>query len=430
MRRRTIHAAQVPQVEDILLQSRYALRANSSMLGALLGIPSFTGKNKHLIIPNPVENTSVYSWAGKAIPYTLDETQKKITVYNGFSIVAAMVADPVPWSSVSQDAGLHNMLFEGLQDIEFNFTSSIPSAPSSGGTNYRRVTIWADLRVVDQGDIPALPFEESLFFNPADPRNPVSIDNVSRERACVFSLDFSVSGISFNTIPDVVGPPEGNNYVPLLDLILTSAGGGKIDKIFPHPKSMTIGSRSIESYYFPIDYSLNSLTQADGTRSPYNIPYSIEPFTRGSFYLDPFSTYLVSVNATLLPYPVTLTDLGVTEVRQGSIYPIKPMLVSLGGYRNNRTYLSEYGTVLVPMSMFVNSTADTRAIRASVSASFVINTGEEGEQTDLEVRFYDGNDSGFSPYGRYTSFLFIDPFSPEAYQPFISIIKLPVSESA
>lgn len=225
MDKRTLHEAAVPEIEDIMLQTRYTQRAFSHVLASLVGSQSIRGQ--YLYLPGPYieqEINNVTSNNGVQFEY-VGTPATTIRIKAPLALVGPAVPDTTNWGTIGADT-TRNILYSLLADEDIDLSSYIPPDIGSTQDSYNTILIGGVGIIEDQVAATAFPTESIELYNAADPTNPATSTTLSRERRARLDIVFVESGTTVGTIA-----PEPNlnatfpNAVPLLRIVLKRTNG-------------------------------------------------------------------------------------------------------------------------------------------------------------------------------------------------------------
>ena len=232
MDRRTLYVDQLPQLEDILLQSLNTASAFSDLVGAIVSPHFGNAMNAGVWAPGPYSVGDVPIF-GHQFYYSLTNDSTTVVLHTPLALIQPTIYDPEPWTTLSAGTIPQNVIGRLAADVSIDIAFS--PGPVSG-TTWRNVMIAGRVEILD--DDP----QGTPFYNSSDPPNPlISVQARSRFARLTFTPFYGAESNTRTTTE----PTVTVGWTPLLMLICASPTGE---------------AASIEQTVVPTTYNEYSLT--------------------------------------------------------------------------------------------------------------------------------------------------------------------------
>ncbi len=235
MNRRSLYKNQIPMLEDILIQQKYIMKVVSSAMAGYVGGEVMSAPHWGVYLPGPYDASTPGFFTVNSIGATTDlaaQFPSSLTIKAPLGLVQALNPDPSSWSTLPADPSLYYIIGQLAADQVFDFSSEITIPPPGPSTvNLRYATIYGSVAVVDSSN------EGTLFYNPSDPTNPVTIQK-SRNRSGVLTLGVVFGTTVANNNPPLPTVPSGS--APLMNVLLAAGNAVGVVVISPTPNDDTL----------------------------------------------------------------------------------------------------------------------------------------------------------------------------------------------
>lgn len=310
MDRVTFYEGEVPFYEDIMRQEKIVLKTLSALFGGMIGDYSTGG----IWLPGPYPAIPGLASAN-GVGYIVEPTASKVlTVMTPLSLVQPGIpVDELAWSTMSADPVGYNILGMLANSRSFDY----------GSLSITGQSVWTTLagRVIVEDEAATA----TLFYNPADPENPLP-DNKSLTRRVYLGLQDFVGNPA--TTNPVLPPTPSSPWTPLIDIL---SSGGVITVVRPNANAKVgthlIGQRQIvTSGGYGTNFPNISIPRFSSPGKPWD-SYDNGP-GYGLTTKVGSNGLLVVVTGDLFPNFNTLVS-PITGTPIGAMYALQPVLVTI-----------------------------------------------------------------------------------------------------